>query len=102
MTLFPLPELKAMREEVIEAFQTEAQKELAEVVAAIQKVRGTRKSLTPEMHRKLKAQYNSVMLKATEYGRTLRVTQERTAGAAELASAALLSLEADLRKQMES
>jgi hypothetical protein len=102
MTLFPLPELKAMREEVIEAFQAEAAKELGEVVAAIQKVRGTRKTLTPEMHRKLKEQYNTVMRKATEYGRTLRVTQERTAGAAELASDALLSLEADLRKQMES
>lgn len=102
MTLFPLPELKAMREEVIEAYQVEAVKELQEVVAAIQKVRGTRKQLKPEMHRKLKDQYETVMRKASEYGRTLRVSQERTAGAAELAMDALLSLEADMRKQMES
>lgn len=101
LTMFPLPELKQMREEVIEAFQQEAVKEFQEVVAAVQKLRDTRKSIRPDAHQKVKEQYQTVARKASEYGRTLKISQERTAGAAELALDAIMALEKDMIKQME-
>lgn len=102
MTLFPIADLKAMREEVIQAFQVESVKELGEVVAAITKVRSSRQTLSTTAVMKLRQQYEGVMRKAGEYGRTLKVSQEHTAGAAELALDALALLERDMRIQMEA
>lgn len=100
--LFPIPELKRLRESVIEAFQDEAVKELNEVVAAISKVRTTRATITPQALAKLTDQYQGVMRKANEYTRTLRCTQDRTAGAAEIALESLNALRADMQTQMEA
>lgn len=97
----PIPELKRLRESVIEAFQDEAEKELQEVVTAINKVRSTRQTITPQALAKLTEQYQRVMRKANEYGRTLRCTQDRTAGAAEIALESLNALRSDMQRQME-
>jgi len=97
--LIPIPELKRLRESVIEAFQDEAVKELNEVVAAINKVRSTRATITMQAVAKLTEQYQQVMRKSTEYTRTLRCTQDRTAGAAEIALASLDALRADMQEQ---
>lgn len=99
--LFPIPELKRLRESVIDAFQDEAVKELNEVVQAINKVRATRATITGPALAKLTDQYQGVMRKANEYTRTLRCTQDRTAGAAEVALESLNALRADMQRQME-
>lgn len=101
LELFPIPELKRLRESVIEAFQDEAVKELNEVVSAISKVRSTRATITSSALAKLTDQYQGVMRKANEYTRTLRCTQDRTAGAAEVALESLNALRSDMQKQME-
>jgi hypothetical protein len=101
LELFPIPELKRLRESVIDAFQDEAVKELNEVVAAINKVRSTRATITGPALAKLTDQYQNVMRKANEYTRTLRCTQDRTAGAAEVALESLNALRSDMQKQME-
>lgn len=100
MALLPLADLKVLREEVVEAFQQEAEKELAEVVKEIAHVRSTRKTISPSAYANIKSQYEQVMRKASEYGRTLRISQDKTAGAAEFALESLLALEADMRKAM--
>jgi hypothetical protein len=100
--MMPIPELRRLRQSVIEAFQDEAEKELQEVVAAIQKIRATRNKITPDALNKVRLQYQTVMRKANEYTRTLRCTQDRTAGAAEIALDALNALDADMRQQMEA
>lgn len=102
LQLIPIPELKQLRDSVIDAFQDEAEKELTEVVAAINKVRTTRSTITPQALAKLTDQYSQVMRKAGEYTRVLRCSQDRTAGAAEIALASLDALRADMVKQMES
>jgi hypothetical protein len=94
----PIPDLKRLRESVVEAFQVEAEKELTEVVVAIQKLRATRKRVGPDAYAKVRAQYDSVLLKAQEYTRTLHLTQDRTAGAAEVALDALTELHADMMR----
>lgn len=96
MDTIPLVNLEREKDMVVEAFQAEAEKALADVVKEIQHVRGTRKTVTPEAYGKIKAKYDSVMLRATEYTRTLDVSQERTAGAAEVALDSL----AELQRQM--
>lgn len=102
LELMPIPEIKRLRESVIEAFQDEAVKELSEVVAAIQKVRSSRETITPQAFAKLSDQYQTTMRKASEYARTLRCTQDRTAGAAETALESLNALRGDMVKQMEA
>lgn len=103
LTLLPMADLKNLREEVVEAFQNEAEKDLEEVVKAIQKVRLTRKgAISTNQYVRLKTEYERVMRKAMEYSRTLKVGQERTAGAAEVALEALLALERDVVKEMEA
>lgn len=102
LELIPIPELARLRESVIEAFQDEAVKELDEVVSAISKVRGSRTTITSTAFAKLTEQYQTTMRKSTEYTRVLRITQDRTAGAAEIALAALDALRSDMVKQMEA
>lgn len=102
LQLMPIPELKRLRESVIDAFQDEAEKELNEVVAAINKVRTTRATITSTALAKLTDQYKQTMLKASEYTRILRCSQDRTAGAAEIALASLDALRSDMIKQMET
>lgn len=102
LEMMPIPEIKRLRESVIEAFQDEAVKELTEVVAAIAKVRSQRATITAPALAKIQTQYEAVMRKANEYTRTLHCTQDRTAGAAEMAMESLRELHADMRKQMEA
>lgn len=96
LELMPLVDLKEQRDMVVEAFQTEATESLTDVVKAIQHVRETRKKITPDAYAKIKEQYDAVMLRAKEYGRTLKVNQDRTAGAAEIALEALAALQAQM------
>lgn len=96
MHLVPLVDLEQQRDRVIEAFQVEAEHNLAEIVAKIQHVRASRKSITPDAYAKLKREYDQVINRAMEYTRTLNVSQDRTAGAAEVALDALVALQTDM------
>lgn len=93
MELIPLVDVGQQRDMVVEAFQTEAEKALAEVVKQIQHIRTTRKKVTPDAYVKVKQQYDQVITRAKEYTRTLNVSQDRTAGAAEVALDALAELQ---------
>lgn len=96
LELMPLVDLKEQRDMVVEAFQTEAEASLTDVVKAITHIRETRKKVTPDAYAKVKREYDDVMLRAKEYGRTLKVNQDRTAGAAEFALEALAALQAQM------
>lgn len=98
MQMIPLVDLKEQRSMVIEAFQTEAEKALTEVVQEIARVRATRATITADAYGKLKTRYDSVIMRAKEYTRTLNVSQDRTAGAAEVALEALSALQYDMLK----
>lgn len=100
--MMPIPDLKRLRQSVIDAYQVEAVKEFNEVVAQVSKIRATRDTITPEAFAKVREQYNAVSRKALEYTRTLGVTQDMTAGAAEIALESLAALQADLQKQLEA
>lgn len=103
MTTLPLPDITDMREEIVEAFQIEAEKDLTEVCKQIQKLRDTRKlGVSMSAYLKVKEEYNQVMRKASEYSRTLQVSQARTAGAAETTLDMLMALELDIRTSMEN
>jgi hypothetical protein len=94
--VMPIPELKRLRESVVEAFQREAVEELTGVVKAISLLRGNRKNITPDAYSKLRTQYEAVMKKANEYTRTLRCSQDQTAGAAEIALESLNGLRMEM------
>lgn len=97
MSLLPIPELQAMRQEVIEAFEREAEEALLGVVTEIQKLRRTRKGpIKPDAFGRIKEKYDDVINKAREHSRTLQVGQDRTGAAAELALNALVALQADV------
>lgn len=92
----PLVDLAEQRTRVITAYQDEAERSLQDIVTKIQHVRSTRKSITPDAYAKLKREYDAVVNRATEYTRTLGVSQDRTAGAAEVALDALVALQSDM------
>jgi len=97
MMLLPQPDLPLLRQDIIDAFAEEAEKDLAAVVTEIAKLRATRRgNIRPEAFAKVKGEYDRVMRKATEYSRTLQIGQDRTAGAAELAVDALMALQSDV------
>lgn len=98
MHLVPLVDLAEQREKVIAAFQTEAVDSLEKVIQAIQHVRSTRNTITPEAYAKLKQQYDDVVVRAQEHQRTLGLNVNQTAGAAELALDALVALQTDMLK----
>lgn len=95
LLLLPQPDLQELREEVVEVFQKESAKELAAVVAEIQKIREGGK-VTPAAYLRLREEYDRVIAKATEYSRTLQISQDTTSGAAEVAHMQLLQLQNDL------
>ena len=96
LVVFPIPDLPTLREEVTEAFQREAEKDLTNVVVEIQNLRQSRKgAVTIASVVKMRAMYDEVITKAGEHSRTLQCSQDRTAGAAEMALAALTALMAD-------
>jgi hypothetical protein len=96
MELIPLVDLDEQRDMVVDAFQTEAEKALQEVVRQIAHIRSTRKTVTPDAYAKLKREYDSVIMRATEYTRTLNISQDRTAGAAEIALEQLAELQRNM------
>lgn len=93
MHLMPMVDLDTQRDMVVEAFQAEAAAQLTNVVREISHLRETRKKITPDAYAKVKAQYDSVMTKASEYTRTLKISEDRTEGAAEIALDALAALQ---------
>jgi hypothetical protein len=102
MMLLPQADLPRLRQEVIDAFQVEAEKDLALVVTNIAKLRASRTGdIRPEAYNKIKSDYDRVMMKASEYGRTLQISQDRTAGALSLAMDSLVALQADVVRSME-
>jgi hypothetical protein len=102
MELMDIPDLGKLRTTVIAAFQEQAARDLQDVVNSITKIRSTRGTITAAAYLKVKAQMENVMGNAMEHMRTFKVTQDVTAGAAEIAMDMLMALEADMRKQLES
>lgn len=97
-----MPDLLSHREGVIDAFEQEAEKEMAGIIAAITKLRSTRKNgdVPHAQYLKVKQQYDSVVRRAGEWSRTLEITQSKTEGAAELAAEALAQLQADVYRSL--
>lgn len=94
ITLLPLADLPSLRSEVTEAFQREAVSDLESVVVDIQKLYATRKgAISNTQYARMHARYSEVVNKASEYARTLQVTQDQTGAAAELAYHALIDLQ---------
>lgn len=103
LMLLPQADLPRLRQDIIDAFQVEAEKELTNVIADIAKLRATRsKGIKFEAYQKIKADYDRVMRKASEYSRTLAIGQDKTAGAAELAIESLVALKLDVVTSMEA
>lgn len=94
LTSLPLADLPHLRVEVTDAFQREAAKDFQEVVKEITDLATTRRGpVKVEAYMKLRAQYDDVVNKATEYTRLLDVSQATTAAAAEVALRALGALQ---------
>lgn len=92
----PLVNLDAQRDMVIEAYEREAEESLQDVIAQIQHVRSTRKTVTPAAWAKLKTQYDVAVTRAKEYQRTLKVKTITTSASQDLALDALMELQAQL------
>ena len=58
--------------------------------------------ISTKKYAQLRDDYNRVMTKATEYTRTLQITQDSTAGAAETVADLLAGLQSDFAKQLDS
>ena len=102
LMLLPQADLPRLRQDIIDAFQEEAEKDLSQVIVDIQKLRSSRSGdIRPAAYVKIKEDYDRVMRKASEYSRTLQIGQDRTAGAAELAIDALMALQADVMKTLD-
>lgn len=91
MNLVPLVDLPAQRVMVIDAFQEEAAKRLAEIVERCQELK-TYKRVTPEQYAAVRLEFDQVMDQANEYLRTLEINQDVTGASAELALEALVDL----------
>jgi hypothetical protein len=92
----PLVDLGEQRKMVIDAYQTEAEESLNDVIKKIQHVRSTRKSVTPEAYAKLMGEYKAAVDRSKEYARTLKVRGTTTLAAEELALDALASLQMEM------
>lgn len=93
MWMIPLVDLAQQRDMVVQAFQTEAEEALNDVIKQIAHVRGTRKSVTPEAYAKVKAQFDQAVNRANEYSRTLQLRGTFTSAAEELALESLAALQ---------
>lgn len=103
MTLWQLPDIPEHRLEVVEAFQREAEKALDSFVIKVQKIRDTRKGgATFASFVNLKQEYDLVVAQAGEYSRTLEISQDRTAAAAEIALEVLVALRTEIIKAEEA
>ncbi len=93
LQLVPLVDLAEQRSMVVAAFHTEVAESLSEIVKKIAKVRETRKTITPETYVRIKAEYDTVVNRASEYTRTLGVSKDKVAGAADFALEQLAALQ---------
>lgn len=99
LSLLPLPDLPAMREEVTDAFQRESAEDFQKVLGEIAKVTESRvNGVTMEAYGKLRKQFDDALTKATEHSRTFQVSQAVTAAASEIALNALNALEEEVFK----
>lgn len=96
MFVLPLVDLDSQRDMVVQAYLAEAEEALNDIVKQVMHVRGTRKSVTPAAYAKIKREYEQVINRSKEYGRTLKVSATTTAAAEELALEALAALQNDL------
>lgn len=96
MQTIPLVDLANERQMVVDAFQREASQRLEEIVRDISELRGSRKKITADAYAKIRARYDRVMDQASEYLRTLNISQDSTASAAELALDSLVTLQTEM------
>ena len=102
LMLLPQADLPRLRQDVIDAFQEEAVKDLQQVIVDITKLRASRSGdIRYEAFTKIKKDYDRVMRKASEYSRTLQIDQDKTAGAAELAVDAIMAFQVDVMKTLD-
>lgn len=93
MNTIPIVNLERERAFIVSAFEREAAQQLQDVTKECQSLIGTRKKVTVEAVSKAKARYDDVMSKAQEHMMTLQMSQDVTAASAEVALAALTSLQ---------
>jgi len=98
MDLIPMVDLESQRELVIEAFQEEATKALDGITKKITDLRASRKKITPTAWANIKTEYDLITNRAVEYTRELSITQDNTAGAAEVALNSLIALQQQMLK----
>jgi hypothetical protein len=96
LVLWQLPDLKSHREEVIAAFQEEASKDFMSIVTDVQKLLASRTKVGEAKYNDIKEQYATMIRKAGEYTRELKLSQDMTSSAAELALDALSVLHANV------
>ena len=92
MQLMPLVDLAEQRDMVINAWQSEAEDALKSLVEKIAKLRESRKKITPEAFAKIRAEYDVIMERGTEYRKHLNLAVDVTEGVAEVAFSQLTSL----------
>lgn len=101
LTLWQIPDVQHHRDQVIDAYQVEVEKDAAGLVATITKLRESRlNGISPAQYLKFKEEYDATVRRAAEWGRTLDVSQDRTESALELAAEALVALQADVYKSL--
>ncbi len=96
MQTIPLVDLENERQMIVDAFQREASQRLDEIVRDISELRASRKNITADAYAKIRARYDRVMDQANEYLRTLDISQDSTASAAELALDSLVTLQTEM------
>ena len=103
MVAIPMADLSVVREEVSAAYEREAEKDFTELITEAKRLQETRRTgVTKESCEKLRARYGEIIAKAGEHARELRISQDRTATAAEMALEVLMDLELEAAKKEAS
>lgn len=94
--LLPIIDMPSQRAMVVEAFQQEAVAALEDLVKEINRIRGSRKSISSEAYSKVKQQYDATLARTREYSRLLGSVRSLTEGAEEVAQAALAKMQKEM------
>lgn len=98
VALWQIPDISFHREEVIEACQDEAVKELNLVFTDIQKMREARKGgvISFTQYGKFKDRADEILRRSAEHSRTMQIAQDRTGDAVDLVMDALVALRTEI------
>lgn len=93
MVAHPMVDLPAMREEVLEKFEAEAETRVAALCDDIANAMSSQTRITTDTLERFRTRYRQLTAKATEYTSTLGLAQERTAIHLERAMTKLIALQ---------